>query len=401
MERAEKRRLTRRDVFSLVAVTAASAICTRLARSTETGAAARLLRVGRRRDIKTLDAAARVARDGTRVLVDAGDYVGDVAVWRQSDMTIRAVDGPARIIAAGKSAEEKGIWVTKGTNVVVDGFEFTGARVPDRNGAGIRHEGGHLTVRNCRFIDNENGILAGGDRTTDIHIEGSEFGHNGAGDGQSHNLYVGAIALLTVSASYFHHGRVGHLLKSRAQRTHVQYSRLTDEAGGRASYELECPNGGFVVLVGNIVEQSALTENFTMVSYGREGLVWPTNSLFIVNNTLVNDYAGGGAFLDVVAKPTRVVLYNNVLIGKHNATLESSLAGEFAGNVSASNNDVVSLDRYDYRLTKRAAFVGKAVMPPTDAGVDLRPMHEYVHPCQLRAVAPMPFSPGAQQTPGS
>lgn len=36
---------------------------------------------------------------------------------------------------------------------------------------------------------------------------------------------------------------------------HIYYNRLTDEAGGQASYELEFPNGGMVYVVGNIVEQ--------------------------------------------------------------------------------------------------------------------------------------------------
>jgi hypothetical protein len=85
-----------------------------------------------------------------------------------------------------------------------------------------------------------------------------------------------------VTGSYFHHADVGHLLKSRAARSHILYNRLTDETGGRASYELEFPNGGLAYVVGNVIEQAATTENETIISFGAEGyrprneLIWST-----------------------------------------------------------------------------------------------------------------------------
>ena len=51
----------------------------------------------------------------------------------------------------------------------------------------------------------------------DGDIEGSEFSENGAGDGYSHNLYVGAILKLRVTGSYFHHARIGHRLAPASQ----------------------------------------------------------------------------------------------------------------------------------------------------------------------------------------
>ena len=150
---------------------------------------------------------------------------------------MRAKNGRARLIAQGASAESKGIWVVRGGKVTVEGFDFVGAAVPDRNGAGIRFEKGNLRVENCRFLENENGILTGGDVDSTLEILSSEFGNNGSGDGQSHNLYVGAIGTLKVTGSYFHHAKVGHLLKSRAAKNLIFYNRLTDETGGTASYE--------------------------------------------------------------------------------------------------------------------------------------------------------------------
>lgn len=203
-----------------------------------------VLRVGPDKAIKTIAAAARLAGDGAVVEVDSGTYEGDVAVWTQDALTLRAVGGRVKLMANGAAAEGKGIWVMRGGQMDVDGFEFSGATVPDHNGAGIRLEKGTLTVRNCAFLDNENGILTSNNSELVLRIENSEFAWNGYGDGYTHNLYVGAIASLSVTGSYFHHARVGHLLKSRAAVNDIRYNRLTDEAGGHASYELEFANGG-------------------------------------------------------------------------------------------------------------------------------------------------------------
>jgi hypothetical protein len=88
--------------------------------------------------VKTIGAAAILAKDGTLIEVDAGEYRGDTAVWTQNDISLRAVGGRVRLIAGGRSAEEKGIWVVRAERITVEGFDFSGAAVRDRNGAGIR-----------------------------------------------------------------------------------------------------------------------------------------------------------------------------------------------------------------------------------------------------------------------
>ncbi len=83
--------------------------------------------VGPGGSVATVAQAARLAHSGDTIEVEAGDYVGDVASWSQDDLTVRAVGGRVRIIAHGNDAESKAIWVIKGTRVVVEGIEFTGA----------------------------------------------------------------------------------------------------------------------------------------------------------------------------------------------------------------------------------------------------------------------------------
>jgi len=104
------------------------------------------LSVGAGQPIGTIADAARVARDGDVVEITAGDYRGDVAVWRQRRLTIRGVGGTPVLRADGRIAEGKAIWVIRNGDFTIENVAFEGARARDRNGAGIRFESGKLIV---------------------------------------------------------------------------------------------------------------------------------------------------------------------------------------------------------------------------------------------------------------
>ena len=304
------------------------------AQAGEIDAAQAVIRVGPERSIKTIARSAQLASAGAIIEIDSGDYVGDVAVWTQDRLTLRAVGGRVRLTAGGAAAEGKAIWVMRGGQMSVEGFDFTGARVASQNGAGIRFEKGLLRVRDCTFTDNENGILTGNDADTQLEIENSVFGHNGYGDGQSHNLYVGAIARLSVTGSYFHHARVGHLLKSRAKVNRIYNNRLVDGEGGSASYELEFPIGGVAYVAGNVIAQSTSTENPHLISFGAEGYKWPRNEIHLENNTLVNLLPKGGVFLRVAPGADVIRAINNRLVGQ--GSLETAGPGDYRNNTYAA-----------------------------------------------------------------
>lgn len=352
------------------------------------------LEVGPNKQLKTLSAASIVAIDGDVIEVEAGDYVADVAVWKQNDIVVRAKNGRVRLVASGAAAEAKAIWVVRGGKLVVVGVDFIGAKVQDKNGAGIRLEKGKLSVKDCGFFDNENGILTGGDSESTLDIQNSEFGNNGAGDGQSHNLYVGSIAMLKVTGSYFHHARVGHLLKSRAAQNLIYYNRLTDETGGRASYELEFPSGGLAYVVGNIIQQSSTTENPNIVSFGAEGYQYAENRLYLNNNTIVDLRPRGGNFLRV--KPGGgVVAVNNLLLGT--ATLESAGPGMYKNNFNVDFDAFVQAVREDFRLKPGSALMGKAVVLNPVGNIPLTPSADYLHPRSIRKLPGGLLNPGAMQ----
>lgn len=336
-----------------------------------------VLQVGWGKQFVFPSVAAKFAKDGDIIEIDAGVYDKDVATWKQNDLTIRAVNGRAQLKAQGAHAEGKAIWVFKGNNIVVENIEFSGAKVPDGNGAGIRIEGANITIRNCFFHDNENGVLSGANMNSDIVIEASEFARNGGGTGQTHNIYIGAVKSFTLRHSYSHHARVGHNVKTRAARNFILYNRIMDETSGNSSYAIDLSSGGLSFIIGNEIQQSPFTENSTLLSYGAEGLSKTAeNKLYLVNNTFVNDRPQGGVFIFSKPGTASIRILNNLFIGK--GSIEAAGA-EQAGNFTGTARDVVSTANFDYRLRPDSKAIDAGVEPGSTQDMALRAVEEYQH----------------------
>jgi hypothetical protein len=349
-----------------------------------------VIRVGPGGEVATVAEAAALARDGDTVEVQAGDYAGDTTVWEQQRLTIRAVGGRARLLADGKAAEDKGIWVIRNGEFVVEGFDFVGARVEAGNGAGIRFERGKLTVRDSKFIDNQMGLLTDNDAGSELVVERCEFAGPKDGTHWYHNLYVGLIDKVTVSGSWSHNARGGHLLKSRARESHVLYNRLTDE-GGTASYELELPNGGKARVVGNLIEQTGATQNRTLVSFGAEGYRWPVNELSMAHNTVVNRAHGGATLVRAAPGAASTVIVNNLWVG--GGALDLPVATKEAGNLPATIQAFRDAPRYDYRPAASGPLRADAAPLPAA----LTPQYQYVHERKTARLARGRLVPGAFQ----
>lgn len=336
------------------------------------------IQVGPERAIKLPSEAARIASDNDVIEIDAGEYRGDVAVWRQSGLVLRGVGGRAHLVADGAAAEEKAIWVVKGTNTTVENIEFSGASVPDQNGSGIRHEGEDLKISHCFFHDNENGILGGGGT---VLVEYSEFARNGFGDGRSHNIYIGArTKRFTLRYSYTHHARIGHQIKSRAAENHIVYNRIMDEDDGNSSYLLDLPNGGMAYVIGNSMQQGRKTENYRVLAYAAEGLRSDNNGLYVVSNTMVNDFRTG-IFVQNSAENVKVEIINNLVVGP--GVLVQGLAYR-RGNIVTRSPYFVNRDQYDFRTTRRSPGIDKGVESGSAGEVSLQPRNEYRHPLGRR-----------------
>ena len=313
-------------------------------------ATGRVLLVGPGKTYASPGAAFLSARDGDVIRIDAGEYRGDVAFWFANNLTICGVGGRARLYADGQNAGGKAIWVVQGSNITVANIEFHGAKVNDGNGAGIRaeHTSGYLRIINSGFYDNENGILAA-DGPTSILIEGSEFARNGTGlpDGQTHNVYINRIDSVRVSASFFHQAKYGHNFKSRARETVIENSYLMDGTSGYSSYLVDTPNGGRVVLRGNLMQKGPLAANRTAIASGAEGLQAGTNTLLASHNTIVLTRPNS-TFFSAPAGTQSIQLTANLLASTNNDEL---IRGGFApsqvqqtGTVLASNTEIAAPD---------------------------------------------------------
>jgi hypothetical protein len=373
----------RTQIFMLVVVFAIGftpavryAVAVDTQEATHEGVQPTVLRVGAHRKLKRPSAAAQIARDGDIIEIDAGIYEGDAAVWQQHRLTIRGLGGRAHLRANGAHAEGKAIWVVKGNDTTIESVEFSDAKVSDHNGAGIRLEGAGLTVRDCYFHDNENGILTGTNPVSDIVVEHSEFARNGIGDGYTHNLYIGHVRSFTLRFSYVHHALVGHNVKSRALRNHIAYNRIMDEKDGNSSYDIDLPNGGLSFVIGNVIQQGFATQNPTIISYGAEGLQHPVNELYFVNNTVVNDRLAGGRFIFIRDGTSVARIVNNVFSGRGEVL---SGPGELRNNVAVARTAFINPAGFDYQLKDGAAAVGRGIDPGSAHGFELRPSAEYAH----------------------
>jgi hypothetical protein len=218
------------------------------------GADARDLQVGPGQPYAAPSAAAAVAQDGDTVSIAPGVYY-DCAQWHANRLTIEATGPGVQLTdtaCAGKAA-----FVISGNGVLVRGLSFARIRVGDANGAGIRSEGRDLTVEDSVFINNQVGILAGGQGGF-LRIARCSFSDNGVrwDDRQTHAVAAGALDLLRVADSSFAQARGGDHIVSAARRTELIGNRLTDE-GGAMSGPLVSIGGGAIVVAHNTVDLQA------------------------------------------------------------------------------------------------------------------------------------------------
>lgn len=272
-----------------------------------------ILNVGAGQQYSTIAAAIAASRDGDTVAVQAGTYYNDFATIN-TKITIIGVGGMANIVATQQPANGKGIFVTN-TDVRIENLSFSGVSVPDGNGAGIRYQAGNLTIVNSYFHHNEMNLLANTSAGGTITIVNSEFANSNSTKLLGHNIYVGEIAKLTITGSYIHDASVGHQIKSRAHNTVITDNRIYDGANGTGSYSIDIPNGGNATVTGNIIQQSAKSQNPGIVHFGGEGGPYAGSSLQISGNTVVNNLNTTGARLLVNETGINATVSNNAVFG--------------------------------------------------------------------------------------
>jgi hypothetical protein len=259
-------------------------------------ARARILLVGPTAPLTVPSAAAKVARDGDVIRIAPGSYA-DCAEWKASHLTI--IGTKPGVVLHDVVCAQKGIFITSGDDITIRGITFEHATAPAHNGAGIRVQGANLTIIDCRFIDNENGILTAPSPTSTLRILGSSFRGNGKCDGPcAHGIYAGPIRLLDIEHSRFFDQHVGHHVKSRALRTILIDDTIADGPDGTASYLVDVPNGGDLLLRGNVLQKGPHSDNPEVaVTIGEEGVSNPTNHIAVESNQFRNDLARSTIFV--------------------------------------------------------------------------------------------------------
>jgi hypothetical protein len=246
-------------------------------------ARAATLEVGPGRAFATPSAAAKAAQDGDTIAIEPGDYY-DCAIWSRNNLTI-AGTGPG-VLITDTTCQGKALFITRGDNITIRNLSFARARVPDRNGAGIRAEGHNLTVESSSFINNETGLLDGGLPGSTVRIIDCTFTANGVRDttAPSPALSVGAIAALHVERSRFEGSRGGAHILSGASRTELIGNRIEDGESGVRDALVVLANVGTLVMEDNTLRRgpSAARFNAAVRADGGDG------ELALRRNTLVN-----------------------------------------------------------------------------------------------------------------
>jgi Right handed beta helix region len=272
-----------------------------------------------------LQDALAAAMPGDRVVLAPGVYE-EGAVIATPDLVLRGEPGAH---LRGHAVEGKAALVVRANDVLIERIECSGIAVRDNNGACIRIEGDDLTVRNVHFHDNQQGILSGPGGGM-LLIEGSLFERNGFG-GQAHGVYIGP----AVETFIFRNNRIlattgsGHGLKSRAQQTTIENSVIAG-LDGHDSRAIDLPNGGKVVIRGNVLEKGPASENGQLIGLALEGRLHEVNQALIEDNLMLFDTLPDGLLQSVgraigllqpkgtvilSQSPGQVILNNNTIVG--------------------------------------------------------------------------------------
>jgi hypothetical protein len=352
--------------------------------------------VGPNEQDKTFSSIAAKLQDGDVVEIDAGTYgcTEQSIVWSANNITVMGVGGRAIFDATGcVIARDKGIFNPRGTNMIIDNIAFIGAQGPSRNDAGIRLDGGgYVYITHSYFGNSQNGALLTPGAPANIVIDHSEFSDNGNCFnilGCGHNIYISNQTnadSFVLRFSYSHGANTGHEVKSRAQVNYILYNRLADEEMGNASYGLDISNGGLTYIVGNVIQKGHESKNGNALAYAEEGAINPIQKLYMVNNTIVNEYPNPNNrwALLLGAGVVQAEMVNNLIVGLPASSHVADGAG--AGMLQERHDIITDVPGFygqaarSYYLTAASRAVNVGVDPGFTNGFALTPRYEFQLP---------------------
>jgi len=389
-----------------------------------TAAEAKLIAVGPSDSYTKIEAAVA----GDIVEIAPGTYkfrvMLDKTATAASPITIKAKDPTSRPVwdLAGQAVgswpgsytagdKGRGCWQVKGSHYVISGIVFRNCQ--DVSSAGLRTvNSGPVTIRDCLFDSNTNGITGSADGFV---VEFSEFTKNGkltATGSPTHNVYIYG-GTFSLRYSYLHDPIEGQNLHVRARDAVIEYNWITRPA----SYPLDvmscntlCGGTGTgpitqkMLLRGNLIVQGspanlsqivALYNDESSGSYDSTGAV-SKMALTMVNNTVIGTPVAAGKTQRLVnmrndGVATDVILHNNIvhqlaelaapyapstsnwsITGSNNwISTGTKTTGSLTGTLTGSAPGFVNAAAKNYHLTAASACRAKA------AAVSGLPVKEY------------------------
>ncbi|MBV8761453.1 MAG: hypothetical protein JO257_29420 [Deltaproteobacteria bacterium] len=280
-------------------------------------------------------AAAVQLQPGDVIEVDPGTYTDACQLTASGTstqpITVRGVGGARPVFDAtgldlsGSGPVPRAIFqLTNASYWVFEHLELKGGTNGSNNGAAFRvTAGGHdLTVRDCSIHDNQDGAMSDGPST--IVLENNDIFHNGANDGQSHNLYLQGDTVRLVG-NHIHDSVGGQNVKLRTRYVEL-VANVIENAG---NYEIDLIQGAYTsmpnanaVLVGNLIIRATSADNNSQtILFGTDNPNDTTPSrngaLYALGNTFVLRNASNQLF-HVLTSPspppaTHVYLTNNIV----------------------------------------------------------------------------------------
>jgi hypothetical protein len=217
-------------------------------------------------------------------------------VWDMGTTLVE--DAPGSYTAGDRG---RGCWQLVGaTNYTIDSIVFTHCRTAGNNSAGIRYFNGthNLTIRNCVFRENDNGVT-GGNGDSDAVVEFSEFDRNGnlaaSTSAPTHNLYIYG-GTFTLRYSYVHDPVQSQNFHIRASMGIVEYNWIARAKSyeGDLMTSDDFTNGGgpytqTLIVRGNVIVQNASPDNRgqMIAVYNDGGVANDTMNVKLFGNTIV------------------------------------------------------------------------------------------------------------------
>jgi len=255
-----------------------------------------------------IQSAFRAVKPGGTIRIGPGTYRSGGTLKTSGVLILAHPDS----LFDGAVAGGKATFVIQGDNTVIEGMNCRNVAVRDRNGACIRHESRNLVLRNVHFYDSQQGILAGGNSVS-ILIEDSKFINLGE-NGRAHGIYVNAGSLIVRRTIVTGSKDQAHGIKHRGPSFLLEDSLVASDQADDSRL-IDLPNGGDAVIRNNLLVEGPNSLNWSLLSWGAEGIKYDENRLVIERNTIIGDRPGGAEFIQAGDGISRPVVSRNVVIG--------------------------------------------------------------------------------------